>query len=346
MCPDIDSPVSSAGAGTSSAAPGGPALRAWRLLALGAALVLAFAAAVLFLAAPTPSAPFRIHAKSSLLALTTSSDALLSIDSSGWDAAPAAQDNGEPRPWLALRRVDGGDGDARPDRLRLSIRAGEQLTLRHVPGNPTRFSITLPSQASLSIQKAPGIVLEYIAANGSKTPDTTQSPLIRINIGGNAQPALRISRWLEGDSVSERFAVAKISFAQLGRQGVDAALLDGSLQFLDKPETELKLYRGTDLRLGGVDAEIEAIVLTKEGIEFSATGFARKAQMFVSTRHATSAPRSVIPTRYDAMKGDPVIAVAVAAVATLVGIAGLLLTAASAMPRLAHWLSNIWHHPS
>ena len=36
---------------------------------------------------------------------------------------------------------------------------------------------------------------------------------------------------------------------------------------------------------------------------------------------AASAPRSVMPTRYDAMKGDPVIAVAVAAVATLVLVA-------------------------
>lgn len=345
MSTDTNSPVPSAGAGTASTAPGRPALRAWRLLALGAALVLAFAAAVLFLAAPTPSAPFRIHARSSLLALTTSSDALLSIDSSEWDAAPAAQDNGAPTPWLALRRVD-GDDDARPDRLRLLIRAGERLTLRHVPGNPARFSITLPSQASLRIQKAPGIVLVYTAADGRKAPDAKQSPIIRINIGGNAQPALRISRWLEGDSVSNRFAVARMSFAQVGSQGVDAALLDGTLQFLDKPETELKLYRGTDLRLGGVDAEIEAMELTKEGIEFSATGFAREAKMFVSTRHATSAPRSVIPSRYDAMKGDPVIAVVVASAATMVGIAGLLLTAASAMPRLAHWLSNLWHHPS
>lgn len=310
--------------------------------ALGLVFLLIFILVVLILAAPVTNAPFRIRATTSLLALKVASDTRIGIDTHEWIAwaAPSASKSDPTHLVVTQRRGADTSEVPKPDKLMVWLRSGDRVILRRLPGDPAYFSLTLPMEAELIIQSDPGNMLIQATPHGGFRTNSSPSLIRRMAIGGQAQPALRLLPSADGAGISERFAVAEIFFSAVTPHGVQPGLLDGTLLFFDKPDSELKLYRGTDLRLGEVDAEIEAVALTKDGIEFSATGSARQAQLFVQTRHVTSRARRVIPTRYDALMADPFMAVGVTVIAATFGVVGLILSAVGAIPRVAHWFSG------
>ena len=73
----------------------------------------------------------------------------------------------------------------------------------------------------------------------------------------------------------------------------------------------------------------------------SGSGFADDAQLFVAAGRRSHRQRSVMPTRYDWLKSEPVIAVALGFTATFAGVLGLLLSAAQALPSFGRWIQRL-----
>jgi len=134
--------------------------------------------------------------------------------------------------------------------------------------------------------------------------------------------------------------VSRLGFATVTTHGLEASLISGGLQFLDKPERELQLYRGTDLRLGELDAEISSIQLTGDGLDVTASGLVTSAELVVQHRSGMDS-RNVMPSRYDWLKGQPVLAVLLSFAAFASTFGGVVLSLVQTFPtfavRLAQW---------
>lgn len=313
-----------------------------RIIGLFVAVAAVACIVLLCLSLPVSHAPFRLHATTSFLGLQAASDFRVSIDAQDWDISTAAPtDTAAPSgKFSALRRTLPKDvKDRGVDRLEMWIHAGDEVIVQRLPGVPAHYSITLPSQpVEFAVQLADITQLVQTDETGKETTDTKPEPILRSRIGGSEQPALRILPAEGGGEFGARVAINRLGFGHPTNHGVEAGLLTGGMQFLDKPDNELQLYRGTDLRLGNVDGEIAAAALTSDAIEVYVSGLADDVRLNVSTGRVGERSRSVMPSRYEWLKGQPVIAVALGFVASIVGAVGLLLSAAGAIPPFSRWL--------
>jgi hypothetical protein len=194
---------------------------------------------------------------------------------------------------------------------------------------------------SINGQRSLGRIVGPGCAVDKQFHDASPLPRYRAFVGVGEQPALRILPAGGGGEFSARVAINRLGFGHPTNHGVEAGLLTGGMQFLDKPDNELQLYRGTDLRLGNVDGEIAAAALTSDAIEVYVSGLADDVKLNVSTGRVGERSRSVMPSRYEWLKGQPVIAVALGFVASIVGAVGLLLSAAGAIPPFSRWLHRL-----
>jgi hypothetical protein len=316
-----------------------------RLFAVFIAVAAVAGIVVLCLSLPVSRAPFRLHATTSFLGLKAASDFHISIAAEEWDAS-MSESTGQSLPkekYLAVRRLPQANSkDPAPDRLNVWIRAGDEVIVQRLPGPPTRYAITLPSEpADLAIQLAGSTHIGRTDETGKEAIDPKPESILRLKIGGSNQPALRVLPTEGRGDFGERVSVSLLGFGHPNNQAVEAGLLGGAMQFLDKPESELQLYRGTDLRLGNVDGEVSAAVLTSDAIEVSANGVADNVSINVSTHRGRNESRNIMPSRYEWLKGQPIIAVALGFLATVVGTAGLLLSAAGASPSFNRWLHRL-----
>lgn len=322
-----------------------------RRFRIGAAFALflgATLAAALILASPVWHAPFRLRVTTSFVGLTAAADLRLDLRSSDWSLGPAspadAHQTGASSPatspaLTSLSRTASPKDAAHPDRIVLFLRAGEDLVLRRLAEKPAQYVLQLPSKSvPLTVQLGADVRITQTDAGGSaSTLDASLSPL-KFNFGGIADAQIRFTPFEGKEGIGDRLMVSRIGFGLPTQKGVEAGITGGELHFLDKPEHELALYRGTDLRLGELDAEVAAVLMGSEGIEVFASGTTQDAQLFVATRANADRHRSVMPTRYDWLKGAPVAAVGLGFLGALVALLGLVLALAQTFPAVGKWL--------
>jgi hypothetical protein len=320
--------------------------RAWRRSIVAVPLMVAFAVAVL-VAGRVSSAPFRLHVSTSFIGMTVADDTHLQFRATEWSMGPAelaALGRRARRPcrrWHAPRVRQ----HLAADRLEVWLKAGDDLVLKRLPGEPAAYVLSLPSRpAEVTASLAPGTTVVLEASDGSASAAPAQRSPVRLKLGGAPGSQIRFPSPASRDApegLNQRMAVRRLGFGEQGRTGVDVGLTSGGLHFLDKPDNELALYRGNDLRLGDITGEVAGLQLTGDGIDVSASGFVDAAALVVAGALGEDHRRSVMPARYDWLKSEPVIAVAVAFVGLCAGVLGLLLSAAQALPAIGRWIEQL-----
>lgn len=313
-------------------------LRSWRRRIVGACLLLLIFLAVIWLAAPASPVSFQLHATTSLVTFACATPVHVDIAAREWSAA--ATDPSAPVAVLRSSQPPGAPGVTGPDRLGIAIRAGDTLTLRRLPGEPARFGLTLSRPAELLVTRARDSLA--MPRLNNETEARMTAPEATMRIGGNTDIALRLRPASNSDAIFSRFTVSHIGFSAVSPRGIETGLIDGGLQFFDNPEKELKLNRGNDLRLGEMDAAIDAVVLSNDGIALTAVGTASHARLFRLNQQQQSEWRTISPSRYDALKIDPVTAVAATAITALLGVIGCIFTVAGAIPAGQRWLAGLF----
>ena len=321
-----------------------PDLGAWlrrqRGWFLAVALILVALGLTATLAGPVRKAPFRLQAQTDFVGVTARTNAQLAFDIVDWELRNIVSEGAPAGATFTLRRQATG-APLKPEPLQVWLSAGDEVLLRRIPAanGSIRFSMSIPLRpvtVAILLSGEPGLTSSP-SGSGVRIGGS-----LRVQAGGAAQSVLEFGLARMPDESKPRFAISGIGFGQPTDDGhVHPGLISGTLHFLDKPDTELRLWRGTDLRLRQVDAELSSIVLSAEGIEVTASGLTRGAALHVGTQTVESRQRSVMPTFYDWLKGEPFIAVGVGFVAFLTAAAGLVLSAAQVSRRFSERLRRL-----
>jgi hypothetical protein len=303
-------------------------------LVLASALILAVLTAAIAVVSPESQAPFRLHVSTEFAGWHAAADAHLSFDAAAWTASPS---NGEG--WQGTQDEKSGTVRVGGDRIDLWLKAGDDVLIRREGGDPVTYAIVLPCRAAdARLQRGPRSIWRTSAGNATSTAASGVQSL-QLQVGGGQSPALRIAPAAGRSQLAERLLVSRLGFATVATHGLEAGLISGGLQFLDKPEAELQLYRGTDLRLGELDAEVASIQMTVDGLDVTASGRAAAADLVVRRSSGTDR-RSVMPSRYDWLKGQPVLAVLVGFAAFAGTVGGVVLSLVQTFPALASRLAQ------
>lgn len=312
----------------------------WRLRIslLAIALVVTSLGVALGFALPVCEASFRMLAQTDFIHFTVKGDARLAFDVTDWELRGFRPSRAlQEAPVSVARAADGDTGVA--ERVELWLREGDELTLLRLAdraGRP-RFALSLPlRQVPVAVQLSDAAAEPLkVERDGESLPGLADGA-VRGEVGGRNEAALLFSIAHLSDETRPRVAVSNLGFGRPLEDGrVYTGLQGGGLLFLDKPDAEVRLWRGTDLRLRLVDAELAAILLSGSGIEVQVDGLTSDATMHVGSSPQLQRMRRVMPTYYDRLKGEPAIAVLLGFFGVLSAAAGLVLSAAQVSARVA-----------
>ncbi len=305
---------------------------------LAVSLVVGSLLVAIGVASPVWQASFRMQAQTDFIGFTVKGDARLAFNVTDWElrgfrASQATQD----APFSVARAAEGERAVA--ERVDLWLREGNVLTMLRLPdraGRP-RFALSLPvRQVPVAVQLTHATAPPLKSEREGESRPMPADGAVRGEIGGRDEAALVFSIAHPSDETRPRVAVSSLGFGRPLEDGrVYTGLQGGSLLFLDKPDAEVRLWRGTDLRMQLIDAELAAILLSAGGIEVQIDGLTSDATMHVGSSPQLQRMRRVMPTHYDKLKGEPVIAVLLGFFGVLSGIAGLMLSAAQVSAKVA-----------
>jgi hypothetical protein len=306
------------------------------LLAAGLIIIALFLA--LFLASAVASAPFRMLAQTEFLGFKAKGDARLSFEVVDWELRALRLSGATDNAVVSITRP-GTSGTIGADRAEFWLHDGDEVTLQRLPerfGRP-RFALSFPKRAvPVGIQLTQSASQPLEVTSQSKPPTLNPESPLRGEVGGRADATFVFGIARTASETRPRVAVSAIGFGRPSEDGrVRAGLQTGSLVFLDKPDTDVHLWKGTDLRLRLIDAELASLALSEDGIEVHIDGVTSDATMHVGTSAKAHRMRRVMPTKYDKLKGEPTVAVLVGFAAVMSTFGGLLLSAAQISNRLA-----------
>jgi len=305
------------------------------------ALLLAiFLLLPVYLAAPVPRPLFRLHVATQFVHLRCEAAKVVSIRASDWELSGASE-GGSAK--TVTSRSSGPSVAGAFDLISIDLQPGDQIEIRQLAAGKPRYTIALPARSlKVSVQLHEQSFLVRKDAKGVESVDSELGSVAVFEALARSGALLRFSVAPANEDVVEHLNVNRLGFGMLESDEVLAGLLAGQLQFLDKPDSELKLFRGADLRFGDyLDAEISAIALSDRGIRLDAQGRTNDAYLQVTLRGGEHRVRNMLPTRFEAMQGDPVVVVLVAFVAALAGAAGLFLSVAQTVPSVGKWLIDL-----
>ncbi|MGF6851543.1 hypothetical protein [Paraburkholderia sp. CI3] len=337
-----------------------------------AGLILLLTGVAIYLALPAGEADFRLHATTSFVAFRATSAFNINVDAREWRAT-IGPSNARGRSLSSV--ASKATSERKPessDILTIAIGPNDVVEIQTDPRVPAGFVIALPVRpVTFSVQPASDAALTGRTDDGRETPVSTSDPVLEWKIGGASSVALHFTlpscgapmstataiqedeavasppaRAICAQDIGHRMSGGRMSVDQLGFgtpdiNDVDAGLLDGGFQFLDHTASELVLYRGTDLRIGDVDAELTSLELKESGIAVFATGKIKEAAIVVKTHDGVTA-HSIMPTRFDHLKGMPWIVIGTTVFAVVIGAVGLLLSIAGVIRPIARALHRFF----
>lgn len=317
-------------------------------------LVLFGVAALTFMARDVDRAPFRLNVetaflwvvvghKSGLPEVEAGHDHRLAIESSAWEIKGFALLDHSPE-WLS-GIVSMRSADKRNDkgyRATFDLRPGDQINLE-----VSSTSAKAPTQsivASFPLRSVP-VRIEVVSTEDepaipiamNQSSDETMYQTVSsvdVSVGGPGDSWLRLDGFTEPQGRSTRLRISGIGFTQnegVARSGVAS----GTLYFLDNPASEMKIFRGTDLRLTGSEMTIESLHATGTGFTITLSGMASSAliQLGASGEGATV---SIMPTYFDRAQRKPILTASIALITILSGVLGTLFAAAAVFDRVGH----------
>ncbi len=299
-----------------------PARTGWLLLF--ACLVAGLA----ILASDIRQAPFRLNIKTSSLWFTVDGDnATLAFDASAWRLHHASNvETSTAQRFGADAMSIAASPPAAPALLRFYPNAGGHITLTYSAGAGlplTVQSLTEPAFVHVtSPSAADGRFSFVISTKQGKHvhPSTTFIEALASAIA--VQPAAATSSWVTP------LAVRQLGFGKKDeRNTFQTGVIGGELYFMDNAAQEIKIFRGTDLRIAGTHLVLDALVATPEGIELTVSGKARSAGLHLGSIPDASA-HSLMPSYFDRAQRSPLAILSVGALGLLISAAGLWFAAA------------------
>jgi len=311
---------------------------------VAAGLIIIALLLALFLASAVAKAPFRMLAHTEFVGFKARADARLSFEMVDWEL-PALRLSGTTDDAPVSITRPGESGATGADKADFWLHDGDEVTLQRLPdrfGRP-RFALSFPKRSvPVGMQLADSASRPIQVTSQSKPLALNPGSPLRGEVGGLADAALVFGIARPASQTRPRVAVSAIGFGRPSEDGrVRAGLQSGGLVFLDKPDTEVRLWKGTDLRLRVIDAELASLALSEEGIEVHVDGVTSDATMHIGTSAQSHQMRRVMPTYYDKLKGEPTVAVLVGFAALMSTLVGLFLSAAQISNRLAARIRRI-----
>lgn len=293
---------------------------------------------LVILASPVAEAPFRLNVVTEVIWLVVgSADAELGFDTSEWQLhQPVVTEfSAGPDESTVIR-----NGTAQPGfryRLLVHPKAGDQVDVSSSSvGAPTpRMSLRFPERPVVltvtGFDAATPFPISSVARDGRDLAGHTS--LVNASVGGRSASRIEFTPFPTSSARSTRIQIARLGFG-LDEGMLRSGLLAGQLYFLDMPATDdIKIFRGSDLRLEGKDLVVESLSVTQAGLEMSVSGLATAASIRVGA--SGTAHGSMLPTYFDKVQRKPLLVGGIGAVTLLIGVYGLLLAAAPLYRRIA-----------
>ncbi|MDR5806339.1 hypothetical protein [Caballeronia sp. LZ001] len=140
--------------------------------------------ATIYLSMPANDADFRLHAKTSFFAFRVAGDRTITLESSDWTAWGTPVDSADG----GTERFSRSPGDvppgSPPDRIDISLQAGDVVQIRADDVTPFRYNILLPTRAAtLSVQSGSGASLYTRQDDGKRLAIANSAPTFQFHAG-------------------------------------------------------------------------------------------------------------------------------------------------------------------
>lgn len=299
------------------------------LLVLSVCLIAGLA----ILASELREAPFRLNIKtSSIWFIVDGSDMKLEFDAGSWQLnQPYAVALSEPGALAAHPRSIAAVPDAAPSSIVLYPEAGAHLSLALAPGAAPQLRIQALVHPLLAQVKNVGgngdggLVLVATLTDGREV--RAQTTFIEATLA-----SLILQPLPSGTTSTSPVTVRQLGFGTKNeRNALRTGVTGGELYFLDTPSLEIKIFRGTDLRISGRQLVLDALAVTPDGLEVTVSGLARSAGMHLGSV-PENRPHSLMPTYFDRAQRSPLAILGVGALGLLISLAGLWLAMAERFP--------------
>ncbi|SAL05299.1 hypothetical protein AWB81_07101 [Caballeronia arationis] len=292
-------------------------------------LVLLAIAVIIGLVMPVGHAPFRMHASSAYVGLEINSEAHLSIAAAAWDAGVdfSRSEKALNEQSILMRSMSSAPHAKDLDMIDIWLDKGDLLLIKYFPGDPAQFAISVPKgRPALTVQLGSNAPLSTIDERGTRRSFSTTNRVLSGTLRDAANSGIRVSLGKKEQLVSNSFAVTLLGFGETSGRTVEPGLISGGIQFLDRPNEPLDLFRASDLRFRSVDADITAIIFSNEGIELFASGSVSGATLNVSSPSHENSSRAIMPNLFDRLKGDPLASTLISVGAGLAGLVSFVLS--------------------
>lgn len=303
------------------------------------------AASLWFLARELSEAPFRLGVRTNMVWFVVESEgAEIALYATVWQLGHPSEIE-EPRiasgdPIVAIRntRDEFAERSDTPARLRIFPAAGDLLRFTWTPGATPRLTVDSPENpVNVSIERLDARSdgnFAFVAESDKQPLLIGETPSIVAWVGGNRGGQVTTVPLAASTHRSTRVKVSQFGFSTSGNVLV-SGVTGGELYFLDLPSQEMKVFRGTDLRISGDSLNVDALAVQPDGLEVTVSGMARSAVVNVGSDQR---PHSLMPTQFDRAQRRPWMFGIIGALGVLISLFGLMLAGAAMFERFASWV--------
>ncbi len=299
-----------------------------------------------FLASEVAQAPFRLSVRTNLFwFVVESGDAELALDAAVWQL-DRPSDIEEPRiasgdrTVIAIRNASVAPAQQGNTLARLMMHpaAGDLLRFTMTPGATPRLTVgSRENPVNVSIERLDAGSdghLGFVAESEKQPPVTGETRSILAKFGGSEGSQVTGVSPTTSTNRSTRVKVRQFGFSTSGDVLV-SGVTGGELYFLDVPSLEMKVFRGTDLRVAGDSLNLDALSVRPDGLEVTLSGMARTAALTIG---ADQRPYSLMPTNLDRAQRRPWMIGSIGALGVLISLFGLMFAGAGMFRRFASWI--------
>lgn len=307
---------------------------------------IAIAGATLwFLARELSEAPFRLGVRTNMIwFVVDSEDAEFALDATVWQLHRPSEIEpriaSDDRTILAIRNTSDASAQKSdtPARLLIHPAAGDLLQFTLTPGATPRLTVNSPDNlVGVSIERLDASFdgnFGFFAESDRQPPLVGEIPSILAKVGGSQGSQVTTVPLVASNNRSTRVKVSQFGFSTSGDVLV-TGVTGGELYFLDRPSHEMKVFRGTDLRISGDSMNMDALAVQPDGLEVTLSGMARSAVVSIGSDQS---PHSLMPTQFDRAQRKPWMFGSIGALGVLTSLFGLMLAGAAMFERFASWV--------
>jgi hypothetical protein len=323
-------------------------------------ILLAFGLLLLFLATvPVSSTDFRLMARSDIIGLELKSQAKFRVKVSNWSVrgidsiasddghAPPHKTNNEPLSLMSDSSPPAPRSNERRNFAAITVTAPASSILRMswTQGSDKRFRLEfsrVPVEVLIEMPKRDSQVLVEAPKEGPKVLRVSEALTLSTRPSGSVlefepHEDAPLTLMLAVPISAFGFAKPRGDISAEGDTPNLPGLLDGRIQFLDLPNTELPLFPGSDVRFRIKETTtVDRLDLAVNGIHTSISGKAEAIDLVIG-----GGSRSLLPKWWDRIANLPETSIVLAVTTGLTGALSLILT----VFQLRTSFSKLWSRP-